>query len=491
MTADLNYEQHVNDLSRFLSGCQGELDESEAYLESRYRLRTLGLGAPPEMRYLRVDVGWPSLYLNALEERLDVEGFRISGSSDKVDQLWDWWQANGLDEESSMGHMDALTFGRSYITIAAPDPANGDDPGIPIIQLESPMSMYAEIDPRTRQVTRALRLFKSTEGYALEGRHRDELSGIPNRATLLLPNKTIYLSTEGGASNWQLDGDPVVHNLGVVPVVPLTNRGKLSDRYGRSEITPEIRTLTDAAARIVMNLQAAAELMAVPMRVFFGVNKEELVGDGGSADINNAYYARIMALENEAAKAYEFSAAELRNFTDALGELAKEMAAYTGLPPQYLSFSSDNPASAEAIQSSESRLVKKCERKARMFGGSWEQAMRIAMKIMGDDVPSDYTRLETVWRDPSTPTYAAKADAATKLYAGGLGVIPKERARIDMGYSIVEREEMQDWDKEEMQGLLGAYATGPGSVVPAPISAPAAPAAPSPAAAPAKPAPAK
>lgn len=80
--------------------------------------------------------------------------------------------------------------------------------------------------------------------------------------------------------------------------------------------------------------------------------------------------------------------------------------------------------------------------------------------------------MESIWTDPSTPTYAAKADAATKLYAGGLGVIPKERARIDMGYTIAEREEMQTWDQEEMSGLLGAYTLGPGAVVPAPIAAP-------------------
>jgi hypothetical protein len=49
------------------------------------------------------------------------------------------------------------------------------------------------------------------------------------------------------------------------------------------------------------------------------------------------------------------------------------------------------------------------------------------------------------------------------------GFIPKERARIDAGYTIVEREDMENVGlEEEMAGLLGAYATGPGSVVAAP-----------------------
>jgi hypothetical protein len=70
-------------------------------------------------------------------------------------------------------------------------------------------------------------------------------------------------------------------------------------------------------------------------------------------------------------------------------------------------------------------------------------------------------RLETVWRDPSTPTYASKADAAAKLYANGMGVIPRERARIDMGYSITEREEMRVWDQQESPvAQLGAMYGG-------------------------------
>lgn len=442
---------HVNHLSNVLTTDRPNLEESQSYLDSTYRLQTLGLGAPPELRYLRVNVGWPSLYIRAIEERLDVESFRISGKDEGVDELWKWWQDNNLDEESSLGHMDSLTYGRSYITIAAP--SDDDETDSPLIRLESPLSMFAEIDPRTHKVTRAVRLYKS-----------DMSSGVADSATLMLPDETIYLRRDAGPmSEWVSDGPSVPHKLGQVPVVPLTNRSRLSNRYGQSEITPEIRSITDAAARTLMNLQAASELMAVPLRVFLGVDRDELVGSGSTHEVNNAYYARIMALENEQAKAFEFGAADLRNFTEELSELAKHFASYTGLPPQYLSFSSDNPASFEAIQATETRLVKACERKARMLGGSWESAMRLATKVMGKKVPEEYRRLETVWKNPSTPTYAAKMDAATKGYANGQGVIPKEQARIDIGYTVTQRENMKRWDEEENpMGVIGSL-YGPGT----------------------------
>ena len=80
-----DYSQHVEKLSQTLTTDLPNLTESQDYLDSNYRLKTLGLGAPPEMRYLRVNVGWPSLYVRAIEERLDVEGFRISGESESVE----------------------------------------------------------------------------------------------------------------------------------------------------------------------------------------------------------------------------------------------------------------------------------------------------------------------------------------------------------------------------------------------------------------------
>ena len=86
--------------------------------------------------------------------------------------------------------------------------------------------------------------------------------------------------------------------------------------------------------------------------------------------------------------------------------------------------------------------------------------MRLAWRMAkGGEVPPDMQRMETIWRDPSTPTYAAKADAATKLYGNGTGVIPRERARIDMGYSVQEREEMRRWDEEEAALGLGLVGT--------------------------------
>lgn len=434
-----DHAKQVNELAAKLSVDRYDLDESAAYYEALARPTAIGIAVPEKMRFLTAAIGWPRLYLDSIEERLDLESFRLADDHSSVERLMDWWQANNLDEESGLAHLDALIYGRSYVTVAAPGPL--DDQAIPIIRVESPLHMYAETDPRTRLVTRAVRVYENPNDPAQKW------------ATLYLPNVTVHLIEQNG--RWESDPalPTVKHNMGVVPVVPIVNRERLSDRDGRSEITPELRSFTDAASRIMMDMQAAAELMAIPQRVLFGVDPGSLAPNGSPGEVMTAYMAQIMAVENEQGKAHQFQAAELMNFVNVLEELSKHVAAYTGLPPQYLSFSSENPASAEAIKSSEARLVKKCERKARLYGGSWEMVMRLAVRIMDEAVPQEMHRLESVWADPSTPTFSAKADGVTKLYANGVGIITKRRAREDMGYSDEEIAVMEEQEVQEQAEL--------------------------------------
>lgn len=461
MTAPLPGQEEISDpdvtreemISAFEDASKN-LKSNTSYYEAERRPEAIGVTVPVQMQSLLAHVGYPRLYVDSIAERQAVEGFRFGDADEADEELWQWWQSNNLDIEAPLGYTDAYVHGRSYITLAMPDPQIdiGWDPKVPIIRVEPPTRMYAEIDPRIGKVSKAIRVAYDKEGNEIQA------------ATLYTTNDTYgWFKSDGEWTPWF----QFTHGLMAVPVVPLPNRTRLSDLYGTSEITPELRSMTDAAARTLMLMQATAELMGVPQRLIFGIKPEEIGVDSDTGQtFFDAYLARILAFEDSDGKIQQFSAAELANFTNALDQIAKQVAAYTGLPPQYLSTAADNPASAEAIRAAESRLIKKVERKNLIFGGAWEEAMRLAYRMAkGGDVPPDMLRMETIWRDPSTPTYAAKADAATKLYGNGTGVIPRERARVDMGYSIKEREEMRRWDEEEAAlglGLMGTmYAADP------------------------------
>ncbi|QDH92964.1 portal protein [Mycobacterium phage Stephig9] len=451
-TQTVDPEKARDDLLDLFEQEQDKLKEDTDYYEAEERANAASPAVPPTMRDYTAAVGYPRLYVDSIAERQELTGFQLGDKEEADKDLWSWWQANNLDVEATLGHTDALIYGRAYITVAAPDPElyPDADPEVPIIRVEPPTAMYAQIDPRTRQVTQAIRAVKDDDGEVIA-------------ATLYLPDRTMLWVKEEG--EWAAP-TTVAHGLEMVPVIPISNRTRLSDMNGSSQITKELRSITDTAAQILMNLRNTANIMAVPQRLLFGVKPEELGIDPETGQrLFDAYLANIIAFEDHEAKAQQFQAAELRNFVDALDAIDKKGAAYTGLPPQYLSTTTDNPASAEAMRASESRLVLTTERKNKIFGGAWEQAMRVAYKVIkGGDIPPEYYRMEAIWADPATPTYAAKADAATKLYGNGQGVIPKEQARIDMGYSSTDRENMRGWDEEEASlglGLVGTMLDGP------------------------------
>jgi hypothetical protein len=403
------------------------LDRLDRYYRGRQRLDAIGLALPPEMDRLQTVINWPALAVDSLEERLDVEGFQLGGDVSADERLWDWWQANDLDEESSLAHLDAFVFGRTYVTVSRGE--STDDP--PVITVESTRSMAVEIDPATRKISAAARVFE-----------RDE-TDQPSGAVLYLPGKNATWRRTNGV--WRATSADRFA-LNEVAVVPLINRARLARRHGDTEMR-DVMGLADAACRSLTNLQAAQELLAVPQRYVLGATQTDFVDqDGKPIPAWEAYIGRFLALGNQEAKIGQLPGADLRNFTEVINHYAKLVASVTGLPSHFLGMTTENPASADAIRSAEARLVKRAERRARAFGEGWERVMRLALRFVGDD-DTAARRLETVWRDPSTPTYAAKADAVVKLYTAGL--LPQEAAWEQMGFSPEYRRHLRSLGSQD------------------------------------------
>jgi hypothetical protein len=425
-----------------LTRLQGQLTRAQrhnrvmdAYYDGEQRVEQLGLAVPPELRRFLTIVAWPGTYVDAIEERIDLEGFRLPGATDADADLWRIWQANGLDEESQLAHLDALVRQRSFIVVGAGDTTSPDAPdadgeeadrdtSVPLITVESSDEVAVELSPRTRRVSAAAKVYK--DGPAI-------------RATLYLPDVTVWLEREN--ARWtELDRDE--HLLGVVPVVPLVNRPRLSRREGRSQIQRVIG-LTDAAARALTNAQLATEIMAIPQRYVLGASKGDFIDkDGQVLTTWEAYFGAIWALKNGDAKVGQFSAADLSNFKTIVDHYAALVSGVTGLPMRYLGQSTPNPPSAESIRADESRLIKTCERFEKSAAGSWELAMRIARRIIDGRWAPELLQLETMWRDPATPTRAQQADAAVKLVQAG--ILPVEAAWEDLGYSAARRAKLRE-----------------------------------------------
>lgn len=423
----------------------------DSYYDGVQRLEQLGLAIPPELRRFVTIVAWPQTTVDSLEERIDLEGFRLPNEDDADQELWSVWQANDLDEESQLGHLDALIYGRSFIAVGSPDPDNmsplsaGD---APLVTVESPMEMTVELSPRTRDVTAAWRSWRGCSPWDPTLIDPDQ-----NFAALYLPNQTIWLREDRDGGGW-VEEDRDEHDLGVVPVVPLTNRSRLSRRRGRSEMQA-VMSITDAAARALTNAQLATETLAVPQKYVLGATQGDFVDvNGKRLPAWESYFGAILALANSDAKVGQFSAASLTNFTTIVEHYAKLVSGLTGLPMRYFGSNTANPPSADAIKADESRLVKRAERRQRAWGGSWERTMRIVKRLVDGDWNPELASMETMWRDPATPTRAQAADATVKLV--GAGIIPVEAAWEDLGYSATRRAKLKALRDADAQDPLTA-----------------------------------
>jgi hypothetical protein len=408
-------------------------------LDDEYELRSPRAYMHPELtaelgdRIQQVVIAWPMLVVDALEERLDVEGFRLPDEDSADDDLWRVWQENGCDEGSQLGHVDALTMRRGYIAVGS----NEEDDATPIVTYESPLEVYADIDPRTRKGRAALRRWVDEEASILRT--------STSYSTLYLPNATVF--SEG--TGWKETGRDD-HNLGELPIVPIVNRARLSDQRGRSELTP-ILPLAHAANKLATDMMVAAEFVALPLRGIFGIGPDDLEDAAGNkVTALQAILGRLLTLPVLEGREFEFAAADLSNFHKSINQLAQLVASLAGLPPHYLGMATDNPPSADAIRSNEARLVKRAERRQRAFGGGHEQSMRLVRRIQSGEWDPRMRRLETIWRDASTPTIAQKADAALKLYTTQpRPVVPLRQTREDLGYSQGQIARMEADDEQE------------------------------------------
>ncbi|MFE0794784.1 phage portal protein [Streptomyces mutabilis] len=384
----------------------------DAYFNGEQLIRDLGISIPPQLKGLHTVIGWPRVGVESLEERLDLEAFRWADGSDSS-ELTEIAEANDLFDESSLAHLDAFVYGREYLAVGSG--GCGTDECPPLITAESPLDMTLMWDARLRMGTAALRECAADSFIDADPDQRMLVLYLPDQTVMAVP------SASGG---WEVV-DRDMHNLGVVPVVRLANRQRTADRIGRSEITPEVMSVTDAACRRLMGMEVAAEFFGAPQRYILGASESAFQdADGTAKSAWETYIGRVLALERDedgqVPAVGQFAAHDPTGMTKIIDLYARIMASQMSVAPHVLGYSSDNPASADAIRFADNRQVKKAERRIRRFGAGWQQAMRLALWIRDGEPPDKTRRIETVWRNPATPTLAAQVDATVKLVQAGV-----------------------------------------------------------------------
>lgn len=402
-------------------------EKMSRYYDGSRRLEQLGLAVPPTLRRFETTLNWPRVVIDTIENRQDVRALLRPGSDVADEDLMNLWRENNLDSELSLLNKDLLIYGRAFMCVGA----NADNPKSPLMTVESPREITVSVDRRTRRIQSALRL------YNVE-------NGVPQNATLYMPDYTLWLEFKSGA--WfQVDRDD--HRLGRVPVVMFLNRRRTGEWRGTSEMV-DIIPLTDAAARTLTNLQLAQETLAVPQRYALGVTQGDFVdADGKPLPVWEAYYGKFMASANPDAKLGQLDAANLKNFHDTVNHYGQLASSVTGFPVKYFGQFTSNPAAEGAIRADEAQMVKAIERKNANVGNALGWAFGIAERLITGSWP-DSNRIQVEWHDPGTPTFAQKADALQKL-AGGVPILSREGAWDELGWSDARKDREREYFKQE------------------------------------------
>lgn len=397
---------------------------------------------------------WCDLVVDAVEERLDVTGFRFpgegSGNGDPGaadDKAWQFWQQNNLDADSQVAHTEALIGRRSFVLVWADE----DDEDVPSITVEHASECIVAYVAGSRR-KRAAALKRWNEGdrefatlYLPDGvykfaRRRSNLPSsfvvIGNGLSGWKPRDT----DETGDDSWPLDNP-----LGVVPMVELRNRPRLKGQP-ESELTKVI-PVQDGINKLVADMLIASEFGAFRQRWATGLEIPE-DENGNPIEPFRAAYDRLWINESSEAEFGEFGQVDLTQFTKAIEMLVQHVASQTRTPPHYFALSGQFP-SGDAIKSAETGLVAKARRRMRSFEESWEEVMRLAFGVVGDERRAKAYGAETIWRDPESRSEAELVDAAMKLKTIGvprvalwerIGATP---GQIDRWQKLAEQEAKQ------------------------------------------------
>lgn len=407
------------------------------YFEGRQPVRFMSQILKAELgdRINEMIINMPRYAVEAYDSRLDIKGFRFSGANSTADELWSIFLQNDGQNFTQQLHQEALAIARSYVLVGP-----GDDPAVPLVTPESAFECMHENDPRTKEISTGVKTW-----IDLERVRRVSLYTSENRTTWVMNGGSWVPDSEES-----YDDDAQINRM-----VPMLNQarvlgrirpGRPDERLGRS-VFHDVIPIFDAINKMATDMMVSGEFHAMPRRWATGLDPDDFTDELGQAlGTWELIAGRIWATSSEKAKMGQFQETDLAVFHNTIKLLIQIAVQLLGLPPHYLAFMAQNPPSSDAIRASEVQLVKRAERLHTTFGGRHARVQRLVLvEKYGSDDPS-YRQIETDWFSAATPTIAQQSDASVKLV--GADIIPKQQARIDLGYTPEVQKQMDLWDAQ-------------------------------------------
>lgn len=381
----------------------------------------------------RAQAPWGRRVVTAVTDQLYVEGYRAAQASDNAEP-WQWWQENGLDARQIAIHEAAVGYGLAYGVVLPGKSWLGDR--MPVIRGLDPSQMVAVYEDPA---------WDDWPVYAL----RAEATKIGDRSGWRLrfyddENVHRIVMSDSGDSIKGVTTD--VHEVGVCPVSRFTNHLDLRGRAD-GDVEPIIPVL-GRIDQTVFDRLVVQRFASWVVRTIAGMAKPDTDAEA-AAERLRLRVEDLLVAEDPDTKFGSLPASSLDGFIAAHDADIRVLAAVSQSPAHELVGQMSN-LSAEALAAAEASLTRRVTRVKHPLGEAWEQTLRLAARVMGnDDAARDFAS-EVHWRDMESRSLAQAADALGKL-AQMLGV------PVEMLW-----EKIPGWTQTDVARAKGLVAQGGG-----------------------------
>jgi hypothetical protein len=413
-------------LEKELLNRRGEIDKHQAYYRGEQPLRfaSAEFAKYHGQRYRDFSDNWVQVVADSPVERLTVTGIKPAGSERADAELWRVWQENGLDADSQLGFLGAVTAARAFALVWG-DP---DDDDAQIVTFEDATSCIVAYEPGSRRRRRAaLRRWQDGDHYMAVLYLPDEVWKFERPIERRTKSEDMAAVDEA-LNDWaprdpeQLrEPNPQPNPMGTVPVVELPNRPLLVDDP-ISDVSGVV-AMQDAVNLLWAQLFTASDYAAFPQRVVLGaeVPKIPVLNAAGQVvgekpmDMERLTADRVAFFTGENAKIGEWTAANLKAYTDVIEVAVGHIAAQTRTPQHYLVGRMAN-LSGDALIAAETGLVKRVEEKQLWFGQALRELFALIALARGEEERAAAVRGgQVLWADAESRSQAQMADALLKL----------------------------------------------------------------------------
>lgn len=371
------------------------------YYEMKNQMQKITALIPPEFLPLTYALGWCAKAVDSIADRLVFDGFAHDDF-----YLGEIYSVNNPDVLFDSAALSAMISACSFLHISK---GSGDEP---VIECLDGMSATGIIDTATNLLT---------EGYAVLD--VDE-NGLPLQEAYFLPYRTEYYESGKLADVYE---HPAPYPL----LVPVIYRPDAKRPFGHSRISRACMGIVQTARRTLLRSEVGAEFYSVPQKYIVGLSQDAQFDNRKAALSSFLRFSKDA--KGDSPTLGQFDQQSMAPHMEHMKMLASLFAGETGLTLDDLGFTTDNPASYDAIRASHESLRLTARKAQRTFGTGFLNAGYLAACLRDDQTyeRSIFRDIKAQWApifEPDAAALGAIGDAIYKInqavpgYVGDRGI---------------------------------------------------------------------